>query len=75
LANLDRFIDSNLTDKPMIFEVFTNHEDESEALRLMSNIVVDPIDAKTLIKRELVGVVKKVVGESGVKVIKSVLKK
>ena len=59
----------------MIFEVFTNHEDESEALRLMSNIVVDSIDTKTLIKRELVGVVKKVVGESGVKVIKSVLKK
>lgn len=75
LANLDRFIDSNLTDKPMIFEVFTNHEDESEALRLMSNIVVDPIDTKTLIKRELVGVVKRFVGESGVKVIKSVLKK
>lgn len=75
LANLDRFTCSNLTDKPMIFEVFTNHEDESEALRLMSNIVVDPVDTKTLIKRELVGVVKKVVGESGVKVIKSVLKK
>lgn len=75
LANLDRFTCSNLTDKPMIFEVFTNHEDESEALRLMSNIVVDPIDTKTLIKRELVGVVKKVVGESGVKMIKSVLKK
>jgi hypothetical protein len=49
LANLDRFTESNLTDKPMIFEVFTNHEDESEALRLMCNIVVDPIDTKTLI--------------------------
>ena len=64
-----------MTDKPMIFEVFTNYENENEALRLMCNIVVDPIDTKTLIKRELVGVVKKVVGESGVKVIRSVLKK
>lgn len=39
LSKADRFVTPELTEKPMIFEVFTNHEDERDALDLMSNIV------------------------------------
>ena len=33
----ERFVTPKLTDKPMIFEVFTNTEDESSALEIMRN--------------------------------------
>ena len=72
LVNLDRFTDSNLTDKPMIFEVFTNHEDESKALKMMSYI---DVDVRGVLKSKLVGAARSVVGESGVNTIKNILKR
>lgn len=41
IAALDFFTNPNITDKPMLLEVFTTHEDENEALRLMTSINVD----------------------------------
>ena len=72
LVNLDRFTDSNLTDKPMIFEAFTKHEDESGALKMMSYI---DVDAKGMLKRKVGDVVRKVAGETGVTAIKNILKR
>lgn len=37
LSGLDRFVSKDLNLKPVIFEVFTNNEDESNALRLVRN--------------------------------------
>lgn len=41
LINIDRFLTSDITDKPMLFEVFTNNEDESSALKLMNTLIED----------------------------------
>lgn len=41
LAIVDRFIIPEITNKPMLFEIFTNNEDESNALRTINNLVID----------------------------------
>lgn len=38
LEHLDSFIDSKQHERPMIFEVFTNSKDESDALRIIYNL-------------------------------------
>lgn len=41
LSVCERFVTSKLTDKPMIFEVFTNVEDENQALYKLCHILED----------------------------------
>lgn len=41
LAHLDRFIFPEITDKPILFEVFTNNEEESNALKLVNTLMED----------------------------------
>ena len=65
-----RFVTPELTDKPMIFEVFTKVEDENEALKQMWNIEIDT-SIKGYVKRSA----KSLLGESNVKAIKSIIKK
>lgn len=66
LQQLDRFLTSEVTDRPMLFEVFTNNEDESEAIRMMRNLNVS---AKGVLKEAVKGVV----GEKGKEAIKKML--
>lgn len=48
LDNVNHFVSPQKLPKSIIFEVFTNHKDESEALRLMKNIIkAPPPQAKT----------------------------
>lgn len=68
LAALDEFVDPVMGDKPILFEIFTNHQDEDAALQLMKHLIVDP----TL---HLKAAVSSVLGEKGVKAIKKILKK
>lgn len=68
LQYLDRFLTPEVTERPMLFEVFTNNEDESEAIRMMRNL---NLSAKGVLKEA----VKNVVGESGVKAVKRILGK
>lgn len=60
LAQLDHFITAEELDKPIIFEVFTDSEDESSALQKMRNLVIDPRQQR--VKNILDGA-KKVLGE------------
>lgn len=53
-----------------MFEVFTETEDESNALEMLCNIVVDP---KYVAKQAIKGAVKQVLGDAGVKAVKKVL--
>ena len=53
LKVIDRFVTPELTAKPIILEVFTNSEDESNALKAMTEISSSPI-----------GIVKKVVSDN-----------
>lgn len=41
LINIDRFLISDMTDKPILFEVFTNNKDESDAIKLMNTLIED----------------------------------
>lgn len=39
LSQIDYFLKPEISDKPIIFEVFTSNQDESDALKMMSNII------------------------------------
>ena len=68
LQNLERFLTPEITDGPMLFEVFTNNEDESEAIRMMRNL---NISAKGILKET----VKSMAGEKGIMTLKRILEK
>lgn len=66
LANLDRFITPEHTEKPMLFEVFTNSQDESDALRMISTLETNATGAAKEAVRNLLG-------DKGVNTIKKIL--
>jgi 2-succinyl-5-enolpyruvyl-6-hydroxy-3-cyclohexene-1-carboxylate synthase len=67
LANLDRFVTPELTDKPMLFEVFTTSEDESDSLMAIRHSVTNSTgQARNFMKS--------IVGDKGVKFVKKILK-
>ncbi len=72
MSALPEFINPELTDHSVIFEVFTNSKDESDALKLMNHILTG---TKDLIHNKLRNVIKDVTGEASIDVIKKILKK
>lgn len=66
------FTNPNITDRPILLEVFTSHENENEALQLMTSINVD---AKVVMKMKITEAIRLVAGEKGVKAVKGILKK
>ena len=68
---VEKFLSSETSDKPMLFEVFTETEDESDALETILNMVVDN---KTIVKDKLKKAVKEIVGQRGIETIKKVIK-
>lgn len=69
---VDKFISQNLTEKPMIFEVFTTTEDETSALKMMEELVVT---TKEAFKEGMISVVRNTVGEKGIKTLKNIFHK
>ena len=68
LEHIDFFCSSKIGDKPMIFEIFTNHQEENEALHIIRNLEVSTgSKAKQIVKD--------VIGDKGVKTIKKILNK
>src|SRR5690606_12045274 len=67
-AVYQRFLEPKVTDKPMLFEVFTDSEEESEALKMMHRIEVS---AEGKAKQ----VMKSVIGQKGVDVVKKIIKR
>ncbi|WP_455138285.1 thiamine pyrophosphate-binding protein [Thermophilibacter sp.] len=65
-AALPRLVDPEPHDAPLVLEAFTDSADESDALRLMSGLLADP---KGMAK----GAVKRVLGDRGLRAVKSVL--
>ena len=68
---VSRFVSSEKFEKPFLFEVFTETKDESDALEMILNMVVDK-QAEMVSKMK--NVVRGVVGAKGVEVIKKILK-
>lgn len=73
IENIGRFITPQLTDKPMIFEVFTNDADEVSALETVRTIKLSKETAST--KQKAKDAVKDLIGEKGVKAFKKILGK
>lgn len=68
LKNVDFFVSPEMYDRPVIFEVFTNSKDESDAIYTMNNLEVSAAGiAKSFVKKTL--------GDKGVKTIKKILNK
>lgn len=67
LAVLEHFLTPNIVERPILFEVFTNSEDESNALKIMCNIIKD---SHVIIKQKI----KSTLGEKGTTIIKKIIK-
>lgn len=72
LKVVERFTIPEITERPMLLEVFTNEKDESDALYAMNHIVRDE---SFVAKQKAKSAIKGVLGDKGVSVIKSILKK
>ena len=66
LKNIDVFISNKISEKPIIFEAFTNPEDEDIALNSIGSIMTEGFNAKLAVK--------KIVGKKGINAIKKVIK-
>ncbi|MEY8688013.1 thiamine pyrophosphate-binding protein [Bacteroides sp. AN502(2024)] len=70
LTAVERWLHPSVTNRPILFEVFVDSAEEYKALELISNFMVD---AKTVLKRKMKGIVKDVFGEGAVQTIKNIL--
>lgn len=67
IDNLTRFVTPEITTKPMIFEVFTNSESESDALWIIRHVYSDT-------KGNARNAIKSIIGENSYKYVKKLLK-
>lgn len=72
LKNLERFTNPNITDRPIIFETFSDSDNESEALEKIQSACTDTTQN---IVRNLKVTAHKVLGKSGVSKVKNILGK
>ena len=71
ISVIEHFLSPHIGDRPILFEVFTETDDESNALETILNIV---IDQKAQIKSNIKKAVKKVVGDKGIETIMKIIK-
>ena len=69
-SGLERFVVSEITEKPILFEIFTDYQDESNALNIINHIVEDTPTATDVAKK----VAKGILGDKGVKTLKRIVK-
>ncbi len=67
---IGRFLNPKITNRPMLFEVFTETEDESNALKDMLNIISDP---KSVMKNRIKNIVKEVLPKRAVDSLKGIM--
>lgn len=63
-----RFIHPSITERPMLFEVFTNNEEESKALEIIMGVEVDPQD-------KLKQTARSILGDKGFEAVKKIIKR
>lgn len=71
LRVMERFINPELTDRPMLFEVFTKSEDESQALYEINHLTPNKED---VIKIKMKEISEKVLSEKVVNSLKKIIK-
>ena len=70
-ASMGRFLMDDIAEIPILIEVLTETDDESNALEMTLNCM---IDFKTEVKNKLRKTVKDVIGQKGIDTIKKVIK-
>ena len=70
LSVYKKFVDKQQHERPLIFEVFTNHVDESNALKAINTIYVENPTLLQRIKQTTAETIKKVVGQDVITAIK-----
>lgn len=68
---VSKFLDPNIGDKPVIFEVFTDTESETGALKQMEEIIVD---SKQIMKEKIKGAAKSILGKKGTAIVKDLIR-
>ena len=63
----ERFLIPELTDKPMLFEIFTDNQNESDALKIVNNLKTNAIGKSKQIAKQILG-------ETGTKLVKKMMK-
>lgn len=71
-AVVDRFLIPEITDKPMILEVFTQTDDESNALEQILNVISDP---KLVIRNSIKHTAKNILGKNGYEIVRKIVHK
>lgn len=70
-SKYETFLAAESNDKSILFEVFTDSKDESDALKIIRNYMVD---SKTVVKNEMKTFIKKIVPDNVIDSIKKVVK-
>lgn len=71
LEVMPKFVSPVIGDKPVIFEVFTDTENESKAVEIMRTFLVD---RKTVVKNSIMGSVRVIFGKKGMAAIKKIVR-
>lgn len=71
LKNIDKFLSEEQNQKPILFEVFTEKDDESNALEITLNTL---IDKKVALKNQIKTTIKNVIGDKPIEMIKKIIK-
>lgn len=69
---IDRFLTPEMTDKPILLEVFTETENESDALERIRTCVVDP---KYKLEQTIKKAAKNFIGNENIEVVRKIMKK
>ena len=69
-THIKEFVTESISNKSIIFEVFTNEMDENEAFKIIQNL---EIDGSEIIKNKMKQGLKNMLGTENIKKIKNVL--
>ena len=65
--NVKEFVSPEIGDKPLLVEIFTETQDESESIRILRNLHTSKQDE---MKDKIVGAIKGALGTKGKKIVK-----
>lgn len=67
LAVVDEFVKPEIGEQPIVFELFTNHQDEDTALQMMKRLITDR-------KHQVKDTIQSVIGEKGVSFLTKIVR-
>lgn len=72
--SLSTFVSDKIHDKPMVFEVFTDCESESEAIHIMRNLETDTVPSKERITGSIKKSIRETIGDKRTQALKDLIK-